>query len=145
METDDYDEHCIETRERDTVIRPILIFGDNRGSIFTAGNPEISSNSKHLEVRYYKIREYIRQNLLRVRYCHTADNLADMFTKGLERIKFTRFARIIMNAVTADPSSALLGNAALGRQRVACWDVRGDESTVSTEAVMITVGHIPSR
>ena len=142
------DEDEDESRERKETarVRPLLIFGDNKGSIFTTANPEVSSNSKHLHVRYYKIREYVRDNLLRIRYCNTNDNLADFFTKGLERIKFERFRKVIMNQLSADPAEILLGAAdKRTTSLIAYWDVRGDEDTRSAEALMLAIGHIPAR
>ena len=43
---------------------PFLLYGDNKGSLFTVANPDVSHRSKHLEVRYYKIREYVRDGLI---------------------------------------------------------------------------------
>ena len=76
---------------------PFLLYGDNKGSLFTATNPDVSHRSKHLDVRYYKIREYIRDELVDVKYVKTNRNVADFFTKGLEKIAFQFYRDIIFN------------------------------------------------
>ena len=76
---------------------PFLLYGDNKGSLFTVANPDVSHRSKHLEVRYYKIREYVRDGLVDVKYVKTNQNVADFFTKGLEAPAFNAFRKVIMN------------------------------------------------
>ena len=51
-----------------------------------------------------------------------------------------------MNQLSADPAEALLGAAdKRTTSLIAYWDVRGDEDTRSTEALMLAIGHIPAR
>ena len=94
--------------EKGDTLRPFLLYGDNKGAVFTSGNPDVSKNSKHLEVKYYKIREYIGQGLLTVRYCETTRNLADFFTKALDRTKFAGFKKTIMNSSVPMSSDSVL-------------------------------------
>ena len=123
--------------ERGLPTRPLLIFGDNRGSLFTSNNPDVSNNSKHLDVRYYKIREYIRDGLLAVRYCNTADNLADLFTKGLERVKFERFRSIIFNGASVKFENVYALWNGEGNPEIECWDALGTEEDVQSMRVLL--------
>ena len=121
----------------DVKLRPIMLFGDNRGSLFTATNPEVSSNSKHVHVRFYKIREYIKLGLIRVRYCRTTFNLSDFFTKGLARVRFEEFRRFIMNSTKAlDSATFILGNQCLSTV-LSCWEVSPDAHNEHGEMVHI--------
>ena len=123
--------------ERGLPTRPLLIFGDNRGSLFTSNNPDVSNNSKHLDVRYYKIREYIRDRLLAVRYCNTADNLADFFTKGLERVKFERFRSLIFNGASVKFENVYALWNGEGNPEIECWDALGTEEEVRSTRVLL--------
>ena len=76
---------------------PFLLYGDNKGSLFTATNPGVSHRSKHLDVRYYKIREYIRDEFVDVKHVKTNRNVADFFTKGLEKIAFQFYRDILFS------------------------------------------------
>jgi hypothetical protein len=77
---------AVETQTESWIasMRPTWLLGDNQSAIFTAGNPETSQRSKHLEIRWFRIRDYIRDLTLRVRHIPTQHNIADFFTKSLQ-------------------------------------------------------------
>ena len=78
-------------------LRPTWLLGDNQGAVFTSNNPETSQRSKHLEIRWFRIRDYIKDNVLRVRHIRTGDNVADFFTKSLQGSQsFGLFRRFLM-------------------------------------------------
>ena len=78
-------------------LRPTWLLGDNQGAIFTSNNPETSQRSKHLEIRWFRIRDYIKDSVLRVRHIRTGDNVADFFTKSLQGSQsFGVFRRFLM-------------------------------------------------
>ena len=78
-------------------LRPTWLLGDNQSAIFTASNPETTQRSKHLEIRWFRIRDYIKNGLLGVRHIPTGDNVADFFTKSLQGPdSFGRFRRELM-------------------------------------------------
>ena len=70
---------------------PILICGDNQGSIFIASNPVTKKRSKHIDIRYHYIREVIEQKLAEVFFINGDKNPADLLTKNLGSIKFLLF------------------------------------------------------
>ena len=73
---------------------PILC--DNKGTVFTTNNPSIHINNKALETRWYNIRDYVRDGLLKVFHIGTNDNAADFFTKPLTGEKFMSFRDFLM-------------------------------------------------
>lgn len=75
----------------------VELFGDNKSAIFTSNNPRTTPQSKHLDVRYFKTRDYIEAGILSFTYVDTSDNIADFFTKSLARPAFSRFRRFLMN------------------------------------------------
>ena len=60
-------------------------------------NPVMSHRSKHLDVRMFKTRQFIADQLVNPLYCPTACNLADFWTKSLDHVHFDKFRNIIMN------------------------------------------------
>jgi hypothetical protein len=70
--------------------KPTTIYADNQGSINLSANPIFHSRTKHIQVRYHAIREYIENNEIRVQFIPTDRMLADGLTKGLDHVKFAR-------------------------------------------------------
>ncbi|KAJ3014460.1 hypothetical protein NUW54_g1301 [Trametes sanguinea] len=70
---------------------PIPIAGDNQGSLFMGSNPVTESRSKHIDIRYHAIREYIENKQIEVFFVDGSNNPADLFTKNLGHVKFTKF------------------------------------------------------
>ena len=62
----------------------IGVFEDNQGAIDLAKNPLSSSNSKHIDVRYYFLHKSVG-DYLRVKYLRTEDQHADILTKAIAR------------------------------------------------------------
>ena len=78
-------------------LRPTWLLGDNQATIFTANNPETSQRSKHLEIRWFRVRDYVKDLTLRVRHIPTGGNVADFFTKSLQGPdSFERFRKHLM-------------------------------------------------
>ena len=87
-----------------TKMRPTWLLGDNQSAIFTANNPETSQRSKHLEIRWFRIRDYVQNLTLQVRHIPTLDNVADFFTKSLQgEEQFGRFRMHLMGTQDYDP------------------------------------------
>ena len=78
-------------------LAPTWLLGDNQSAIFTSNNPETSQRSKHLEIRWFRIRDYIKDLSIQVRHIRTGDNIADFFTKALQgNESFNRFRAFLM-------------------------------------------------
>jgi hypothetical protein len=65
-----------------------ILFVDNKAAIQLCKNPVFHQRSKHIELRYHFIRECLDRGQITVEFISTADQLADIFTKGLGRVKF---------------------------------------------------------
>lgn len=51
-------------------------------------NPELHRKTKHIEVRYYFIRYAYEEKVFELGYIHTNDQIADIFTKPLNKTRF---------------------------------------------------------
>ena len=72
-------------------IRSIPIYGDNQGSIFIASNAVQESHTKHIDIHYHYIPELVVAKEVEIQFMPGEMNPADMFTKNLQKIKFTQF------------------------------------------------------
>ena len=61
---------------------PIDIHVDNVGAIFLANNANTGQRTRHIDVRYHYVREYIEDGIVMIRFVKSEDNDADPYTKN---------------------------------------------------------------
>ena len=61
---------------------------DSKSALALAKNPVFYERSKHIRVRYHFIRGCLEDGSIKPSYINTKDQLADLLTKPLGRIKF---------------------------------------------------------
>jgi hypothetical protein len=71
--------------------KPIILFNDNQSAISLARNPVQHSRTKHISIRYHFLRDHIERGDICFEYCPTQENVADVFTKALAKIKHENF------------------------------------------------------
>ncbi|WVZ62288.1 hypothetical protein U9M48_012052 [Paspalum notatum var. saurae] len=71
---------------RDTEVVELRV--DSKSALALAKNPVFHERSKHIRVRYHFIRDCWEEGSIKARYINTKDQLADLLTKPLGRIKF---------------------------------------------------------
>jgi hypothetical protein len=54
-------------------------------------NPVYHSTTKHVDAQFHFVREKMQSNEIALMYCNTCENVADIFTKPLGKIKFELF------------------------------------------------------
>ena len=69
---------------------PITIFCDNIGAIYIAHNPKNNGRTKHINVKYHFIREYVVDGTVKINFVRSKDNLADPFTKNVGQDAYDR-------------------------------------------------------
>ena len=65
------------------------LYCDNTSAIQIAKNPVQHTKTKHIDLRYHFIRDLVEKNTLDLSYIPTERQLADIFTKPLDVIRFT--------------------------------------------------------
>jgi hypothetical protein len=70
-------------------IQPITIRVDNQSAIKLAENPVQHQRSKHIDIRYMRIQEEIKNGNIKVLYVPTGDNIADLLTKSATYVQFS--------------------------------------------------------
>ena len=63
------------------------IFGDNNAFIINTSVPESTLKNKHHSINYNYVRESIAAGIVLIFKVETGSNLADLFTKLVDRVK----------------------------------------------------------
>jgi histone deacetylase 1/2 len=79
-------------------ISPIELLQDNQSTIKLIKNGRSnSSTTRHINIKYYFIKDLIEKNEVNLKYMKTDDMIADIFTKPLQGKLFIKFRNIILN------------------------------------------------
>ena len=54
-------------------------------------NPLFHDKSKHIEIQYFYIRDMIQKGAIKLQYVSTDEQVVDVLTKPLSRVKFEYF------------------------------------------------------
>ena len=74
---------------------PTILYNDNAAALSTFADGSFRPHSRHIGVEYYRAREVVMDRTeVDMRYCGTADMLADGLTKGLSIGKHSGFIRM---------------------------------------------------
>ncbi|GJU88940.1 retrovirus-related pol polyprotein from transposon TNT 1-94 [Tanacetum coccineum] len=74
----------------DIIYDKVPIFCDNTSAIAISNNPVLHSRTKHIDIRYHFIRDYIMKGDIELHFIPTPYQLADIFTKTLDEPTFKR-------------------------------------------------------
>eukprot|EP00253_Pinus_taeda_P032189 PITA_32189 len=73
-------------------LRSSVIHCDNQSCIKLTENPVFHDRSKHIEIKYHFIRDYVQKGVIKLEYISTNEQVADIFTKALPRGKHVYFS-----------------------------------------------------
>jgi transposase InsO family protein len=62
---------------------PIVVRVDNVGAIFMSENVSASSRTKHIDIRYHFVREFVEDKFIKIIFVRTDENTSDGFTKNV--------------------------------------------------------------
>ncbi|RVW80418.1 Retrovirus-related Pol polyprotein from transposon TNT 1-94 [Vitis vinifera] len=72
----------------DSISRPLKLFCDNSAAVAFSKNTRSISRSKHIDVKFYFVKEKVAESLIDIEHMSTKSMLADPLTKGLPIIAF---------------------------------------------------------
>jgi hypothetical protein len=73
------------------VLEASCIWCDNHSCMKFSENPMFHDRSKHIEIRYYYIGDMVQKGAVRLQSVTNEDQVVDVFTKPLSRMKFKYF------------------------------------------------------
>jgi hypothetical protein len=71
----------------DVQLRPTVIYCDHHSCIKLSENPVFHDRSKHIEIRYHFIHDYVQRVVVELQYISTEEQVAHILTKALGRGK----------------------------------------------------------
>ncbi|KAL2887389.1 Copia protease [Ceratocystis lukuohia] len=90
----------------------IQLYGDNEGALKIAHSKNTTTAARHFMIKVHTFREQVREGFLRYDYVHTANQLADIFTKALPAPAFQRLGGRMLHGLadkkkneTAEPAA----------------------------------------
>ena len=95
------------------MIRDTVILQDNQSTMLLACNGQQSSGkaTRHIDVRYYFVKDQIDKKLMRLEYCPADLMVADMLTKPLQGTQFHHLRARLLNyadpALMSDPQECV--------------------------------------
>lgn len=72
-----------------------IIYCDNSSTIKLSRNPVMHGRSKHIDVRFHFLRDLTRDEVVKLEYCQTQEQLADLMTKPLKLDAFERMRTLM--------------------------------------------------
>ena len=77
--------------------QPTILRVDNSGAVELSRDRKSCHRSRHVDRRFFKVRELEAMEVLQVEHVPTADNRADLLTKALDVEAFLRHRNSLMN------------------------------------------------
>ena len=104
---------------------------DNESAIKLEKNGRMSAGprSRHINIRYFWIKDRVKQEHISIRHCPTAVMLGDFFTKPLQGNLFVRFRDVILGYKHVDTLTSTTTTIIPPEERVGNHD-RNDSATV---------------
>jgi len=79
-------------------IKDNILYQDNQSTIRMLKNSRKSctGNSRHIDIRYFFVKDRVDKKEVKIEYCLTSVMLADFFTKPLQGQLFQKFRNVLM-------------------------------------------------
>ena len=100
---------------------PSIIFDDSTACIGMSRNPVNHNRNKHVELKYHFVRHKVAQGEIKLVFVPTEENVADIMTKTLPRVKFKRFASRMVHDVWGEPPPEESKRACEGKLDNSMW------------------------
>jgi hypothetical protein len=71
------------------------IYLDSKSTIDLAKNPIHYERSKHIDMKFYFIREQVKEKKVELIHMNSEDQVADIFMKALSTMKFEKFKNLL--------------------------------------------------
>ena len=71
------------------------MYCDNKSAIDLSKNSKHHARTKHIDIQYHFVRDYIERNIFKLQYINTKEQLVDALTKALNINSFRNFTKRI--------------------------------------------------
>jgi hypothetical protein len=74
---------------------PLILHGDNQGSLTLAKNPVYHTRTKHIDIQHHFVCEKVTNGTIALKYIPTKEMVANAMTKSLPRNDHNKFALLM--------------------------------------------------
>ena len=67
----------------DDIHKPLRLYCDNNPAVCYAHNNKSSGAAKHIDIKYYVVKDKVQDHIISLEYIRTENMLVDPLTKGL--------------------------------------------------------------
>ena len=67
-----------------------MIYVDNKSTIKLVKNPVQHGRSEHINKQFHFLRDHVKQKIVELKYYHTMEQVANIFTKSFSIESFSR-------------------------------------------------------
>ena len=67
----------------DDIHKPLKLYYDNNPTVYYAHNNKSNGAAKHIDIKYYVVKDKVRDHVISLEHIRTEKMLADLLTKGL--------------------------------------------------------------
>jgi hypothetical protein len=85
-------------KELNVPVTNAAMFCDNKAAIDIAYNHKIDDRSKHIDIAYHLVCENVESRRISLLQVESAENLADICTKGLPQVTLRKLRTAIIDA-----------------------------------------------
>ncbi len=85
----------------------VILHEDNEACINLSKNPQEYKRTRHIQVKYHFIRTLVQEKSIQLKYCRTQDQLADIFTKGVNGPGLKEISKSLRLACNSKPGREL--------------------------------------
>ena len=65
------------------ISKPLILYCNNKAVVFYSNNNKSSGAAKHIEIKYFVVKDRIQDHTIELEHISTKEMLADPLTKGL--------------------------------------------------------------
>ena len=76
---------------------PITIYCDNQSAIARIMSDTYSERTKHIDIRHHYIKQYVKNDSIKLLWINTEEQLADILTKTLNKTLHTHFTQSLLS------------------------------------------------
>jgi hypothetical protein len=67
----------------DSILRPLIIYCDNKSTVFFSSDNKSSDAAKHIDIKYFVVKDRVQDQTVEIEHISTKQMLVDPLTKGL--------------------------------------------------------------